>query len=445
MGPARASFPARVARPAERAIRHAEQVMQAGGSWLLAQRSFESTGGGFGPAFREGELALQREHRGVFGGVGARRRQPPFRLTGAPARELEPGQAQEGRIVADGAAERLGEARERVVETAGILLEHAEQVRPAEVLRREHRRVAVAGLSGRQHLVGVIVPARLGKRRGAVEARGREVQPPTHLAELARDRVVEPVEGHVGHRHDGGAQQEDGGGEAHGRGAGARGPAGALANDVVPAESRWRERLHVAAGPPHREASDLRSSAQAEQDARVPGGSVAAVGVRVPQQVGGAAAAQHRARAERVAPAVAGHQAQPEPGGVLAHPVQEQPSGTVFVDDHDVHVAVAVQVTGGEPASHLAPGERLARAVRHVGEAAVPEVAQEQPGLRQRQRIHRSRRRIDEVDRPVGQGQIEPAVVVVVEKARAESRERQGGRKQAGGGGAVLEHRPRAG
>ena len=135
-------------------------------------------------------------------------------------------------------------------------------------------------------------------------------------------------------------------------------------------------------------------------------------------------------------PAVAGR------GGVVA----EQPH-LPEAADREVEVAVAVEIAEGEAAVDLRQGGEAARLFADVGETAAPAVLEEQVGLGvAAPEIVRARRRHRRpaLHPAVDDGEVEIAVVIVIEETATEAGEGQVDRGHPGAAGGVAEE-PAAG
>ncbi len=200
--------------------------------------------------------------------------------------------------------------------------------------------------------------------------------------------------------------------------------------------------LHVAqalddpAGPADLDGADLPLGPQAEVDASVAGGEIAGGGAD------GGLADRPRGgdhpdvRADAVAVAAPADQPELDPVAAVAALVQEDPGPVVERAHHDVHVAVVVEVPGGQPAGHPGGLEDLARLRRDVPEAPLLVSGQERglPVLQVR------RGQLDGVEHVApGQEEVLPPVVVVVEEADAPAGGEQADAPDAGGVGVVRE------
>src|SRR6185295_4231900 len=110
----------------------------------------------------------------------------------------------------------------------------------------------------------------------------------------------------------------------------------------------------------------------------------------------------------------------------------------IVVADYKVDGAVVVQVADGEAATDLGQPEGGSRHGARLLVAAVAQVVEKLLCLVQWKRILGAHQLLDHVHRAVGDNDVEPAVVVVVDERRAEPRVRCGRQIQPGGGAAVL-------
>ena len=152
-----------------------------------------------------------------------------------------------------------------------------------------------------------------------------------------------------------------------------------------------------------------------------------------------AAAADGELGAQHVPPVFAGDETQPQPVLSRAHSIQQQLCRPLDVAHQQVAVAVVVHVAHCQAAAVLRGDERGSRGGRRVLEQAGAPVAEELLGLRIG-KGHSGRRlaRVAE-DQAVDRGQVQAAVVVVVEERRPPAREGLARPGHAAGGAPVLE------
>ena len=136
------------------------------------------------------------------------------------------------------------------------------------------------------------------------------------------------------------------------------------------------------------------------------------------------------------------------PGGrqpeIDAHPVasrwhalvDQHPHRPAIVHDHQVRVAVVVQVASGDAATDL--GYSRSFEVRDLFEAAAAEAAKEEVGLPQRERIAGPELLLDPLDGAVGDVDVEFAVEVVVHRGGAEAGVDEARPAEAAAAGAVV-------
>jgi len=119
--------------------------------------------------------------------------------------------------------------------------------------------------------------------------------------------------------------------------------------------------------------------------------------------------------------------------------IQQQTHRSVVGGDQDIDVAVVVDVAKGRTATDLGARER--RSARGAGlvEPSASGIAEELIPHPVRRRL--SALRLDDVDGAVGDEQVEPAVVVVIEPIGAESGRGRRGPGQPGADAPIVEGR----
>src|SRR5262249_25333529 len=114
--------------------------------------------------------------------------------------------------------------------------------------------------------------------------------------------------------------------------------------------------------------------AKSGEHPRIVGRRVAAVGARAAPDRQAVRSDYRNPRSKHVAAAVLVDEPQADPVPALADSVQQQPQGAVRVADHDVCVAIVVDVAKGGTAADLGLRERGTRSIRDVLEPPVSQI-----------------------------------------------------------------------
>src|SRR5262245_58736979 len=101
----------------------------------------------------------------------------------------------------------------------------------------------------------------------------------------------------------------------------------------------------------------------------------------------------------------------------IADRVDQEAGRSVDVRDHDVNVAVVIDVAKGHTAADIEPLERRAPFRRHVFEPSVPKIAEEELAFAVGKLLLAAL--LDGFDCPVRNEEVEPAVVVDIEPRSA--------------------------
>src|SRR5207253_2144200 len=192
---------------------------------------------------------------------------------------------------------------------------------------------------------------------------------------------------------------------------------------MVAVRRKSRPFFHGAVGPLYAKERYFGGVAQPEEHARIAGGTVAAVrGAAPPQRRLSGPLQSSDGAQDIVAPAGrTSHQAQAQPMFILTDLVQQQPYRPVVIGDHNVDVAVVVQVAEGGAAANVLDGQRLALANFTKTERTAAQVMEKLAALAQGQGHACLRLLFDEADFAIGAKNVEKAVVVIIQGAGAEA------------------------
>ena len=184
-----------------------------------------------------------------------------------------------------------------------------------------------------------------------------------------------------------------------------------------------RESFGGTGGPVDAHSHRAAPLAETKLQRRVLRGQVAAVGTHSTDLRRRASALDVHEGAE--ARAVGGAIVEPhlEPRGIGADAVPQQPHGSIVVGDQDVGVAVIVEVAEGRAAADLGTCEVPGRPGSRSRELSGAQIAEQLIPHPVRHRLPALG--LDDVDGAVGDEQVQPAVVVVVDPVGAEPGERR--------------------
>src|SRR6185437_15393227 len=119
--------------------------------------------------------------------------------------------------------------------------------------------------------------------------------------------------------------------------------------------------------------------------------------------------------------------------------VQENPQQSIVVGNDEIDAAIIVEVTDGKASPDLGKRECASRSVSHIFEMSVAEIVQQLLCLMQRKGVMRPDLFFDYMDGAVGDDDIGPTVIVVIEERRAETCIGGGRDIKPGHGARVLE------
>ena len=112
--------------------------------------------------------------------------------------------------------------------------------------------------------------------------------------------------------------------------------------------------------------------------------------------------------------------------------VDQQTGGPVVVDHQDIRVAVIVHVSESNSAAHLGQGYDATAFLTHIFIPAISEVVEQQFLLLQGITVARPGLCFDGLDLAIRYENVQPSVVIIVDKANAEACVRHGDAPQAG-------------
>ena len=158
--------------------------------------------------------------------------------------------------------------------------------------------------------------------------------------------------------------------------------------------------------------------------ARIARGAVTRIGVNAPRQGAVIASRQSQARALRLGPC--GLYLKPVR---LRYVIQQKPGRTVVIANHDIDVAIVVDISEGGPARYLRQLKHLACARRDIGELTVALIANQQIPFLIRLRL--SSLLFFQRNRAIRDEQIQMAVIVEIDPLGPETRVRLSDLKQS--------------
>src|SRR5215469_8452348 len=217
------------------------------------------------------------------------------------------------------------------------------------------------------------------------------------------------------------------------------GAATAFAEGGVFAQGQTVPFFHTSAEPMRLDLSDFCKIAQSEEHPGVAGGTVTAVAMDATPKRGSIFAEDRDARAVHVAIGFLSHQAETDPRLLMANIIDQQAGGAAVVRDHDVDIAIVVDVAEGRPATDLEEGKGSSRTAGYVRESAVAIAVKQEFGLREGENTPFACLCLDHGNAAIDHEQVEMAVIIVVQHGDAKSRVASRGEGDAALVGAILE------
>src|SRR5215469_4606614 len=217
------------------------------------------------------------------------------------------------------------------------------------------------------------------------------------------------------------------------------GAATAFAEGGVFAQRQTVPFFHTSAEPMRLDLSDFCKIAQSEEHPGVAGGTVTAVAMDATPKRGSIFAEDRDARAVHVAIGFLSHQAETDPRLLMANIIDQQAGGAAVVRDHDVDIAIVVDVAEGRPATDLEEGKGSSRTAGYVRESAVAIAVKQEFGLREGENTPFACLCLDHGNAAIDHEQVEMAVIIVVQHGDAKSRVASRGEGDAALVGAILE------
>ena len=119
--------------------------------------------------------------------------------------------------------------------------------------------------------------------------------------------------------------------------------------------------------------------------------------------------------------------------------IRQQPRGPVVVENQDVRVSIVVDISKRRSATHFRQLEHGPGGLGHFLKLAVSQIPEQLIGLVQWIRIFGPGQRLNPFDVSVDSQNIQQAIVVEIEKRRAESGKRNAGKSQSAQVRGILE------